>query len=263
MTVNSHDVAIFLGLLTFFAVGLWYVVRHPPRLAALLPASQEDINMATTIKDLTATVNTLRRQLDAADRRIEQIEAENIRLTQRVAELEAQLKIAPLPSLPPKPLLIISGDDMDIFQRDRASVRRAEILFHRLVHATRASITAELRRRRQDNTLYPWILISAHAGPEGILLSDGIAPPEFWHNVLDGVKVIVLATCSSSTVADELAGLVETVIWFSEDVDTQHAADFNYAFWRRMKMAANTHVVFADALREVPAVAEFVDIRTS
>jgi putative DNA primase/helicase len=32
--------------------------------------------------------------------------------------------------------------------------------------------------------------------------------------------------------------------------------------WRRMKLAANTHVVFAEALREVPSVAEFVDIRT-
>lgn len=263
MIANIDNLTILVGLLLFLAVGFWYVLRHPPRFALQALTPQEDVTMQQSIKDLTATVNTLRRQLDASDQRIQQLEVENVVLKQRIAELETQLKIAPLPVLPPKPLLIISGNDMQIFERDRAAIRRAEVLFHRLIRATQASIAAELRRRRQDNTLYPWILVSAHAGPEGIELSDGIAPPEFWHNVLDGVKVIVLATCSSSTVADELAGLVDTVVWFSEDVETQQAADFNYAFWRRMKMAANTHVVFADALREVPGVAEFVDIRTS
>jgi hypothetical protein len=233
------------------------------------------ISAHSDTKDLVATINTLRRQLDesdqrhasekqALDMRVLVLENENNALVQRVAKLESDLAQFTR-RLPAKPLLVISGGDNVIFERDRVALRRANVPFHRILNATQADIRAELRRRRQDDSLYIWVLISAHAGPEGIMLRDGIAPPAFWHDVLTDIKVVVLATCASSTTADELAGQA-TVIWFGEEIDNGLAADFSYALWRRMYAAGSdpklsVNAAYIEALREVPTVAEFVDIR--
>jgi len=248
-----------------------YVKRQPARFAR----SPED-DMRQTIADLSATVNTLRRQLDEADRNIRLLQEENARLKARVSELEGQMHPAKPPVAesdpwPPKWLLAVSGGEDRFFDRDRASLNRAHVPFHRLRRATRRAMQEELRRRRQDDTLYPCILVSAHAGPEGVLLIDGIVGPDFWREHLTGVTFVLLAACEGSTTADELAGLVERVVWFSEEVPNQAAADFVYAFFRRLveKAAVDTPTeedfdrAYADALREVPAVAEYVDIRRS
>jgi len=247
-----------------------YVKRQPARFAR----SPED-DMRQTIADLSATVNTLRRQLDEADRNIRLLMDENARLKARVSELEGQMRQTAPPDAPgtwpPKWLLAISGGEERFFERDRASLNRAHVPFHRLRNATRRAIQEELRRRRQDNTLYPGIVVSAHAGPQGVQLVDGIVGPDFWREQLTGAVFVLLAACEGSTTADELAGLVERVIWFSEEVPNQAAADFIYAFFRRLaeKALAGTPTeedfdrAYAEALREVPAVAEYVDIRRS
>lgn len=247
-----------------------YVKRQPVR----RNRSPED-DMRQTIADLSATVNTLRRQLDEADRNIRLLMEENARLKARVSELEGQMR-PPAPASepggwPPKWLLAISGGEERFFERDRASLTRARVPFHRLRNATRRAIQEELRRRRQDDTLYPGIVISAHAGPQGVLLADGIVGPEFWREHLTGVTFVVLAACEGSTTADELAGLVERVVSFAEEVPNQAAADFIYAFLRRIveRAAVGTPTeddfdrAYAEALREVPTVAEYVDIRRS
>lgn len=262
MSAETWQIGQLVIVVCALLVMFLYIRHRPPARETV----SKEARMASTMADLSATINTLRRQLDAADQRIQALEAENRGLAQRVAELEVQVRAAPAQSavaLPAKPLLVISGGDAALFERDRAALRRADLPFQRLVNAAQPSVVAEFRRRRQDNSLYPWVLVSAHAGPLGIQLADGIAPPAFWHNVLDGVRVIVLAVCAASPVADELAGLVETVIWFTEGVPNEDAADFNYAFWRRLRGGSTARAAFAEALREVPQVAEYVDIRTS
>lgn len=261
MPISSGTLVELIMVVAFIVGGTLYI-----RQRARLPVTyhENSVDMRRTINDLTATVNTLRRQLDEADRRIRALEAENVRLETRVGELETQLGQPVTTPMPTKPLLVISGTSAT-FERDRAALRRANVPFHRLTQATQNSIRAEMRRRRQDGTLYPWVLISAHAGPDGILLADGIAPPAFWHEVLEGIQVVVLACCAASTTADELAGLVDCVIWFTEGVGNEDAADWSYAFWRRLygegQVRMTPLLAYTAALRDVPQVAEFVDLR--
>ncbi len=162
--------------------------------------------------------------------------------------------------LPDRPLLLICAESSTLCNSDRIALRRACVPFVRLLDATKRSIADELRRRRQNGDLYPWLHITAHAGPAGIMLSDGIAEPAWWHEQMDGVRLVFLAACKTSAVADMLAGLV-TVVYVREDIDNQDAADFAYAFWRRMRAGSEPVAAYGAAIAEVPQVAEFTDIR--
>ena len=160
-----------------------------------------------------------------------------------------------------KPLLLICGPDNHICDSDRHALRRANISFQRLLEATREKVMAELRRKRESGELYPWLHITAHAIEDGIALLDGIAPPSFWNEALDGVEVVVLAACKSVKVADALAGMV-TVIYITEDIGDRDASSFTYAFWRRMREHHDPEKAYRQAIREATQVAEFTDIRT-
>lgn len=159
-----------------------------------------------------------------------------------------------------KPLLLICGADEIMCNNDRQALRRAGVTFHRLNLATKQLISDELRRRRQDNTLYSWVHVTAHAGPQGILLEDGIADPLWWGQNFDGVDVIFFAACKTSNVADQLAGLMH-VVFMQADVDERDAADFTYAFWSAMVDKNNPADAYRTAVKMVPAVSEFVDYR--
>lgn len=266
-------VRLLIVLIVIIAL-VFYILRQQEkgRIVRAITAKEHDNadmdaeDMRRTIEGLTATVTTLGRQLEDALRRVRTLEADNGRLQARVSELESQVKNGgkqPVNCLPPIPLEVIVGTDMSFFERDRAALRRAGVAFRRITNATQATIKAELRRRRQDNSASPWWLISAHAGEQGVELVDGIAPPSFWNDVMNGVQLVVLAACKASTTADDLAGLVDTVIWFHESVENRDAADFNYALFRRLITGMLVDQAFAEAVREVPSVAEFVDIRHS
>lgn len=200
-------------------------------------------------------------------------------LTRRVDFLVSQLQVAgdmrsrpdsppvgdpaPASPLPPKPLLLVCGPDPAMCELDRNALRRAGVIFQRLGNATRASISGELRRRRQAGTLYPWLHIAAHADARGVALADGIAGPEWWAGELDGVRVVLLAACQTEMVADALAGLVTVVFVSNAEIENRDAADFTYAFWRRMREHGDPVRSYQQAISEVPQVAEFTDIRVS
>lgn len=265
MSVDAWEIARLLLVMGVMGGLVLWVQRHPPQMRITAQArAGGGANERQTIEELTATVNTLGRQLDEANKRIRAVEEENAGFKLRIAELETQVALAnkPLP-LPAIPLEVIAGGDRALFERDRAALRRAGVAFRRVMDATQATLRAELRRRRQDGTLPPWWLISAHAGPQGVLLKDGLAGPAFWHEIFDGVRLVVLAACEGNTTADELAGLVETVVWFQEAVENQDAADFVYAFFRRLVNGLDVDRAFAEATRECPQVCEFVDLRHS
>ena len=161
-----------------------------------------------------------------------------------------------------KPLLLICADEDQLCNQDRNALRRAGISFQRLRNATKESIERELRRRRQDESLYPWLHITAHAGPGGVDLYDGLAPPTWWSDRLDGFDIVFLAACQGSNVADAIAGLV-TVVFLQEDVDNQDAADFTYVFWSNVIAGASAQEAYARGINVVPQISEFVDIRVS
>lgn len=188
----------------------------------------------------------------------------------RIRDLENQTQLATHPTAvsretdaPIKPLLLICGENATMCDSDRLSLRRAGVGFQRIYHASKRTVEDELRRRRQDGTLYPWLHITAHAGPMGIQLVDGIADPAWWNERLVGIKVVFLAACKTAAVADALAGLVGTVVFIHEDIGDRDASDFTYAFWRRMKEGADPHQAYRQALFEAPQIAEFVDIRVN
>jgi len=214
---------------------------------------QEQERKDTRIRELERRVDFL----------VEQLQRSGI----QIAEMERQLRdarhrpdAATIP-LPPKPLLIVCGPDTSMCDLDRHALRRAGISFQRLYHAGKRLISDELRRRRQDGSLYPWLHVTAHADDAGVMLVDGVAAPIWWHEQLDGVEVVFLAACKTATVADELAGLC-TVVFVQEEIDSQAAADFTYGFWRRMREHGDPQLAYRQAITETPAVAEFTDIRS-
>lgn len=202
------------------------------------------------IHELERRVDFLVDQLQKAGIRIRDLETQNQTPLPVSRETDAIIK----------PLLLICGDNATMCDSDRLSLRRAGVGFQRLYHASKRTVEEELRRRRQDGTLYPWLHITAHAGPAGIQLGDGLADPTWWNEHLQGISVVFLAACQTAAVADALAGLV-TVVFVHEDIGDRDASDFTYAFWRRMKEGADPHQAYRQALFEAPQIAEFVDIR--
>lgn len=159
-----------------------------------------------------------------------------------------------------KPLLLILGSTQIAYEKDREALRRARIAFQRLVNPTKESIRQELQSGRQDDSAYVWMHIASHADETGIELADGIAPATWWHNNLDGIKVVFLAACKTNHVAQVIAGLT-TVVYVMEEIDDQLAGELTYAFWRRMKEHGNPRKAYAQALEECPSAGEFTNIR--
>lgn len=213
--------------------------------------------MAAQRSRYEARIQELERRVDFL---VEQLQKAGIQIRDLEHQLATQPPVSRETDTIAKPLLLICGANATMCDADRLALRRAQVGFHRLYHATKTMIDDELRRRRQDSTLYPWLHITAHAGPEGIHLADGIADPAWWNERLQGIHVVFLAACQTAAVADALAGLV-TVVFVHEDIGDRDASDFTYAFWRRLKEGGDPHHAYRQALFETPQIAEFVDIR--
>lgn len=209
-----------------------------------------DADYENKIDNLEKRVHWLLDELEQAKARIRELEKGQIQPQHRND------------TVPAKPLLLVCGPDASLCELDRQALRRVGVSFQRLHMATRESVENELRRRRQDGTLYPWLHITAHASEEGITLTDGIAPPAYWNDILYGVQVVFLAACKTASVADALAGMV-TVVYVLEDIENQDASDFTYAFWRRMKEHSDPYRAYKQAETEAPQIAEFANIRRS
>ena len=226
-----------LWVVVFVAVSSFMVLRWVEKRLA-------QVDCKGKVEELEHRINFLWNELQAA--------------RARIVELEEQRNHV---GMPIKPLLLICGPDNKICDSDRHALRRAQISFQRLMEATKETVTQELRRKRESGILYPWLHITAHAIEEGIALMDGIAPPAFWNEILDGIEVVVLAACKSTKVADELAGMM-TVIYITEDIGDRDASSFTYAFWRRMREHNDPVEAYRQAIGEATQVAEFTDIRT-
>ncbi len=195
-------------------------------------------------------------ELEAARKTIEQ-------LKRRIEELESELvQFKRISALPTTPLLLICGDQ-GFCQSDAAQITKARVWYRVIENATRNSIEDELMRRRQNGDLYPWLHISAHGSEAGILLADGIAEPNWWNRQLEGVKVVLAANCESVEVGDALAGVVDYVIVFYGDRESDYMSSFAYAFWREMAATNDAKAAYKKALIDVPAIRPHVDLRAA
>jgi len=153
--------------------------------------------------------------------------------------------------------------DKALGRTDETAVGRAGIPYLRLVNCTAQMLDDELRRRRQDGTLYPWLHVTAHSGPEGIQLADGVVDRNWLvdRQRLQGIKILFLNGCSNVELADNLAGLVDRVIVVYEEIDDRDAGDFCYTFWNAVGHGATADEAFREALQKTPQVSPYVDIR--
>lgn len=241
MGVPIDTVLAVIVSIGIFGMMRWLDVRFGDRLS--------ETECERKIAELEERVKWLLNQYQGAMARIAELEASS--LHGGITKIE----------LPAKPMLLLCGPDNALCDADRHALRRAQISFQRLVDCNRQQLEEELRRRRQDGTLYTWVHITAHATPEGIRLKDGVADPSFWNETLTGIKVVFLAACQTAAVADALAGMV-TVVYVLEDIENRDASAFTYAFWRRMREHGDPVRAYRQAVLEAPQVAEFTDIRT-
>lgn len=267
MLIDSDMVTVLSIVVVAFIVLRWLEHRWGHRIGEPDPARYEE-----KINDLQRQLSAQRvhyeQQIEELERRIDFLVGELQRAGIHIRDLEKAITEGgkakvdnPKSYLPAKPLLLICGMETPLCDVDRHAVRRANVSFQRLFNATKAMFAAELRRRRQDGTLYPWLHITAHADEAGIHLLDGIAEPTWWNEHLDGIEVVFLAACKTATVADALAGLT-TVIFVLEDIEHNDAGDFTYSFWRRMKEHGDPRLAYQQAITEAPQIAEYTDIRT-
>lgn len=158
-------------------------------------------------------------------------------------------------------LLLICGDE-SFCDEDEIQLNKARIWFRKLEHATKESLENELNRRRQDGTLYKWVHISAHGTESGIQLSDGIVSGEWWNQQLSGVDVVVLANCDSVGVGDFLAGVVNVVVVIYGQRGSGLISTFSFSFWSELARTNNVRKAFSKAVRDVPQLRPYVDLRT-
>ncbi len=159
-----------------------------------------------------------------------------------------------------RPVLLVYGDQ-GFGDADRNAMRRAGISFFRLVSSDLEHLRTELHRRRSDGRIYDIVHISAHGGDGTINLDNAFVTGVDLSDVLSNVRCVFLGTCSNQEVADKLVGVVKFVITVYEDIKSTDASDFTYEFYKRYKNGLDIESSFVEALRVMPHVSEFVDLR--
>ena len=161
-----------------------------------------------------------------------------------------------------KPLLVVCGTNENIFGPDLASLDAIGIRYTRLLAATKADVADEIGRSREDSRLYRWLIISADAGPDGVKLADGVAPPDFWMRQSSGFEVVGLAACRTTNIADHLRDRAGFVWFFREGVPNEAANRFLQKFFQRLNSGETAETAFVACLDAVPEVAAFADYRS-
>jgi hypothetical protein len=274
MTETTIMSILFVGTTILFMI--WLALRAETRKARGTLETREE-RMLSEIAELESTVQTLLKKLNEAQREIDLLKAareeERAQLKtalERIRELEIMYEIAPgkpLTRLTPKhkllrPLLVVCGPDANIVGADLATLDAIGIRYIRLLAATQADVSDELNRAREDGRLYRWLLVSAHAGPEGVMLADGVAPSDFWMKHVLGLEVVGIAACRGTNIADHLRDKVGFVWYFREGVENVAANRFVQKFFQRLNGGEDAESAFCACLDAVPEVAAFADYRS-
>jgi len=200
-------------------------------------------------------------------------EIENLRLSSEQTQADMQrtidflvrelsvAKIVPLieGSMTREDVLVVVGTEDTALKMDLMAVRRSGVRLSRLQPATKTSLETMLNRRRKNGTPIKYIHISAHAGPDGIELEDGLADPEWLADQMQGVTVLLIAGCRGENLGDWLAGIARYVITMSEPVrntTTPGMSDigiFSEVFWRGIYNNRPVPVAFDEAIQMSPA----------
>lgn len=103
-----------------------------------------------------------------------------------------------------------------------------------------------------------YLHIAAHASAAGLELADGLVDGNWLSERLEGVRVLLLASCESDGIGDWL-GVVPCVITLSEDIPNEDAAALAQHFWHGIGLGKEPGEALDEALAYCPpAVEEYV-----
>lgn len=203
----------------------------------------EELNIKN--KQLELEVNKLKQDLSTIKERLTKVETtQEFVLTKEKAAL-----------------LVMSNKQFA--DNDRNALRRAGILFHRLSSGQFLELKNELQRKRIENRQYKVVHISSHASSKGIEFSDVTVGGQELSEIMNGIDLLFLASCSNVEIADSLIGIVKNIITVYEQIEDKDMQEFVYNFYNELKKTFNILESYNKAITLVPHVSEYVDLRTS
>ena len=248
---------IFLSL-AVISISL-FIFNVPRRLNEIIdPQYRRAISLETELILWKQKVEELQRQLEAERAKNVLLMGEIQKLKSRVSNLEDVSDMVLLTK--EKATLLVMGDS-SFGLADRNALRRAGVLFHRLVDGSFANLRDELQRKRGEGRQYKVVHISSHAGKEGIQFSDGMYGGAELSEIVVGVELLFLASCSNVGLSDDIFGIVPNIVVVYEEVDTNDMESFVFEFYNALKVDFDILRSFNVAIQKVPSVAEFVDVR--
>lgn len=160
------------------------------------------------------------------------------------------------------PVLLITADNL-IQKADEIALNKARIVYRRIANATLDKIKNELRRRRMEGKMYRFIVFSSHMSDAGIALYGGEVADSYWLNahLTYDIDLVILNGCESTTIADNLVGVVGAVISISEKIMNDDAASFLTAFWREFSDGLSLREAFNKSKEMNPSISSFVDLQ--
>jgi hypothetical protein len=157
--------------------------------------------------------------------------------------------------------LVCTGPDPELLL-DLAALRAVRaatgLTFMRVLNATRRKLGGALRRQRAVGHPVAYVHLAAHATTEGVELADGPVDGNWLSEQLEGVCVLLLASCESDRIGEWL-GVVPYVITLSEDIPHADAAALARHFWQGIGLGKEPGAALDEALGQCPpAVGEYV-----
>lgn len=195
------------------------------------------------------------------------ITADDLQAAQRALEASKTAAVmAPVVVPPPHykpqcPFLVCVGADAGL-ELDLAALRAVRVAtglkFQRLIRPTRQTFGDTLRRQRGLGHPIEFLHMALHASADGIEFVNGVADGIWLSERLAGVRVLLLASCSSASVGDVL-GVVPYVITLNEEISHEDAAALTQHFWYNIGRGQEPDVALDGALCFCPpAVGEYV-----
>lgn len=260
-----NDIQFFI-IVILAMILLTVIIFNVPEKISNAFSSREQIAMITLQSEIIAwkaRVAELEKLLEEERRRYLSLEKQFAELKLNLDRLEMNVKSLEGSTLltKQKATLLVMGDG-NFGEADRNALRRAGVLFHRLTDGSFLSLKEELQRKRQEGRQYKVVHISSHAGKEGIQFSDMVVNGEEISDILDGVELLFLASCSNINVSDDILGVVKNIIVVYENIENDSMQNFVFNFYNNLKIEFDIIKSFNVAISLTPDVSEFVDLRS-
>ncbi len=157
--------------------------------------------------------------------------------------------------------LVCTGADPDLLL-DLAALRGVRtatgLRFRRLINPTAAKLSKALARQRSLGDPFEYLHMAVHSSAAGLMLQDGPVDGAWLSERLEGVRVLLLASCASDGIGDWLE-VVPYVVSVSEEISHADAAVLARHFWQGIGSGEEPGAALDHALeRCMPAVGEYV-----